>query len=509
MYGRRVITTDVEDITSKNVVGVLQTAMTTHIQNQTEIQCLYDYYKGKQPILNRVKVVREEINNKVIENAAYEIVEFKTGYFTYEPVQYVSASDSDEVTQDIETLNKYMMAIGKSGMDVELAMWFHVCGTAYRMVLPNKNKKKDDGDVPFELYVLDPRNTFVVRHNGLGNKPVMACKYVARTDGTVVYNCYTEDKFFKISDQISIILEKPNPLGIPIIEYPANFARLGAFEVVMSLIDAINEIESNRVDAIQQFVQAILLFHNVKIDEDSYKSLKEKGAISYKDVDPQLRADIQYLCEELNQDQTQTVVDHLYTRILTVCGMPNRNGGGGSTSDTGKAVIYRDGWGAAEYRAKLTESCFRSSENAFLRLIMKICRDTDDINLKPTDFEIRMPRRNYDNVKEKADTLCMMLDSNKIEPKLAFEHCGLFIDPETAYQMSKTYAEEQEKKIIAELNKTAGIGGSYSSGAAVVVGGGGGDSGYKTTHKKKSSKKQQKKGNGVRDGDGDGIVNEE
>ena len=277
----------------------------------------------------------------------------------------------------------------------------------------------------------------------------------------------------------------------------------------MSLIDAINEIESNRVDAIQQFVQAILLFHNVKIDEDSYKSLKEKGAISYKDVDPQLRADIQYLCEELNQDQTQTVVDHLYTRILTVCGMPNRNGGGGSTSDTGKAVIYRDGWGAAEYRAKLTESCFRSSENAFLRLIMKICRDTDDINLKPTDFEIRMPRRNYDNVKEKADTLCMMLDSNKIEPKLAFEHCGLFIDPETAYQMSKTYAEEQEKKIIAELNKTAGIGGSYSSGAAVVVGGGGGDSGYKTTHKKKSSKKQQKKGNGVRDGDGDGIVNEE
>lgn len=462
MYGRRVIFTDVEDITRDNVVGVLQTAMTTHTQNQSEINYLYNYYKGEQPVLQREKVVRPEINNTVVENAAYEIVEFKTGYFTYEPVQYVSTSDSEDVTKKVEKLNKYMMALGKSGMDVELAMWFHICGVGYRMVLPNRIKLPEDGNVPFELYVLDPRNTFIVRNNGLGNKPVMACKYVNRQDGTVVYNCYTRDKFFKITDMTSVVDEQPNPLGIPIVEYPANLARLGAFEVVMSLIDAINEVESDRVDAIEQFVQAILLFHNVVIDDNIFKELREKGAISFKDIDPQMKAEIKYLVENLDQNQTETAVDHMYERILTICGMPNRNGGGHSTSDTGKAVIYRDGWGAAEYRAKLTESCFRCSENEFIRLVMKICRDMDDINLKPTDFEIRMPRRNYDNIKEKADVLTMMLDNGKIDPKLAFEHCGMFIDPETAYQLSKTYAEAHQDEQIEGTK--ADLGSNWVSG---------------------------------------------
>ena len=37
-----------------------------------------------------------------------------------------------------------------------------------------------------------------------------------------------------------------------------------------------------------------------------------------------------------------------------------------------------------------------------------------------------------------------MLGSDKIDPKLAFESCGLFTDPEMAYEMSKKYAEKIE-----------------------------------------------------------------
>jgi hypothetical protein len=38
-----------------------------------------------------------------------------------------------------------------------------------------------------------------------------------------------------------------------------------------------------------------------------------------------------------------------------------------------------------------------------------------------------------------------MLQQNKIHPRLAFQHSGLFTDPESAYQLSKEYAEEQAK----------------------------------------------------------------
>jgi hypothetical protein len=41
-----------------------------------------------------------------------------------------------------------------------------------------------------------------------------------------------------------------------------------------------------------------------------------------------------------------------------------------------------------------------------------------------------------------------MLQQNKIHPRLAFENCGLFIDAERAYAMSKEYEEEQAKKAV-------------------------------------------------------------
>lgn len=90
MYGRQVIYTDAKEIDKENVVEVLEKALQTHRRNRSEIQYLYDYYKGKQPILNRVKEVRPEINNKIVENNANHIVSFKVGYLMGEPVQYMT-----------------------------------------------------------------------------------------------------------------------------------------------------------------------------------------------------------------------------------------------------------------------------------------------------------------------------------------------------------------------------------------------------------------------------------
>jgi hypothetical protein len=39
-----------------------------------------------------------------------------------------------------------------------------------------------------------------------------------------------------------------------------------------------------------------------------------------------------------------------------------------------------------------------------------------------------------------------MLQQPKIHPRLAFTHCGLFSDPESAYTMSNEYYEEQMEK---------------------------------------------------------------
>lgn len=444
LNGRRMILTDETEVNIGNVVQILRKALPYHWKNRSEISYLWSYYKGRQPILNRVKEVRPEITNKIVENRANEIVSFKSGYLMGEPLQYVSRGNAENIADAINQLNEFVFAEEKPAKDKELADWFHICGTSFRMVLPDEMAGEDD-ESPFEIYTLDPRNTFVVYNNGLGNKPILGVKYVVDENGVVHYSCYSDHEYFEIVES-KVVSYDTHILGeIPIIEYPLNMARIGAFELVIPLLDAINSTDSNRLDGVEQFIQALMLFHNVDISSEDFDELRERGAIKFKDIDPQLKAEINYLVSNLNQGETQTLVDHMYQTVLTICGMPNRNGGS-STSDTGSAVIMRDGWSAAEARAKDSELMFKKSERIFLKVVLNICRTLADMDLKVCNVEIRFTRRNYENILQKAQVLDLMLKNNKIHPRLAFEHCGLFVDSDLAYTLSAEYAEEQEQK---------------------------------------------------------------
>ena len=457
LFGRRVIYTEATDINEGNIIDVLQKALFTHLQNQAEIHYLYWYYKGEQPILHRVKEVRPEINNMVVENRANEIVSFKTAYQVGEPIQYVSRGGDEDISSEVLKLNDYMLSEDKPSKDKELAEWLFICGTSYRMVLPDALADVEEDEAPFEIFTLDPRYTFVVYSVGLGHKPMMGVRYVCREDGTLVFSCWTENRYFEVWNTWSVVRAEDQIFGIPIVEYPANMARLGAFEIVIPLLDAINMTESNRIDGVEQFVQALMLFHNVDISSEDFGKLKELGAIKFKDIDATLKAEIQYLTSEMNQTQTQTLVDSMYETVLTICGMPNRNGGT-STSDTGSAVIMRDGWSAAEARAKDTELVFKKSEKEFLKLVLRICRDMGHLSLKLSALEIRFTRRNYENIAQKSTVLTQMLACDKIAPELAFTHCGLFSDPQLAYRMSMDYMAEQEKKAAQKAAQNGGNG---------------------------------------------------
>jgi len=126
--------------------------------------------------------------------------------------------------------------------------------------------------------------------------------------------------------------------------------------------------------------------------------------------------------------------------------MPNRNGGT-STSDTGAAVLLRDGWSLAEARAKDSEHMFKLSEKQMLKLVLRICRDLSDLKLKLSDISLKFTRRNYENIQSKSQVLDLMLNNEKIHPLLAFESSGMFVDPESAYMLSMDYYKEQQSKV--------------------------------------------------------------
>lgn len=452
MNGRRIIKTSITEITENNVIEVLNKALAVHDLNRSDIDYLWKYYKGEQPIRHRVKDVRPEICNKIVENRANEIVSFKVGYLCGEPIQYVSRNGGDEVVKAINTLNEYMFAEDKAAQDQELVEWQMICGTAFRLVLPDEVGEEDEA--PFELYTLDPRDTFVVYSNEIGNKPVMAVKYSKDDDEIFHYSIYTENRYFHVDgDILNREKSRPHALNmIPIFEYPANNARLGAFEIVLPLLDTINKVDSNRMDGVEQLVQAFIKFINCDISKEEYEEFLQLGAIKVKSVDGQT-ADVGVVTSELNQSQSQTLKEDIYNAVLTICGMPNRNGGT-STSDTGSAVLLRDGWSDAEARAKDSENVFKRSEKKMLKLVLRICRDLGGVNLYLKDIDMKFTRRNYEAIQSKSQVLISMLQEPKIHPQLAFQHSGMFSDSESAYTMSMKYYEEQQEKAKALVQKT-------------------------------------------------------
>lgn len=465
-YGRRVIYTDEAFITAQNVVAEVNKALLVHLQNRTEIQDLYDYYRGITPILSKTKEIREEINHKVNENIAYEIVQFHKGFGFGEEIQCIrreasqhaekagehSESDTQhdyQIAQDISALNGYLADADKHACDNEIAEWLLICGVGYRFESARPSYR--EGDItPVLTYSLDPRNTFVVYSSGVGHQPVMGVTYVTQANGMTAYTVYTSTDVFQFStgansnptgsgDGVQVSLNPLYPY-IPIIEYPADNARLGCFEVAIPLLDAINELQSNRMDDVVQTVNAFLAILGGEITSEVYEKIMEFKMLALPDG-----VDAKYLSAPLNGSDIQTLKNDLRQAVLTICAMPNRNGGS-STSDTGVAVIYRDGWEAAEAKAKSIELLFKKSEKVMLRITLKILADTVGTSLTMADIESHFNRRNFANMTAKANILVQLLQCEKVHPELAFIYSDIDPDPEGAWLLSKAYYEEERDR---------------------------------------------------------------
>lgn len=448
LNGRARIYTDKKEITVDNVADVVAQAYSTHLKNRGEIQYLWDYFRGKQDIRCKQKQIRPEINNKVVVNRASEIVVFKSAYFLDEPIQYISNGGDEATSEKVKRFNDFMIAEDKVSLDKEIVDWMHICGVGVRMV--TSDKQPEENGSPLLIYSLDPREAFVIYYSGLGHKPMAGVIRQKDEDGQWMHCVYTETFYCEIKgDKVENAQSRAIPY-IPIIEYENNTARMGAFEVVLSLLNAINDLESNRVDDIAQFVQSILVFENCEINQEKANALLEKLGLMISS-DPTKPAKVYRVDGQLDHNGAQTIVDDLYDAVLTICGMPNRNGGS-STSDTGRATIMRDGWQAAESRAEDTEKMFNRSERQFLKIALYICRTMADLDLAVSDIKIEHTRNNLSNMQSRMQILCEGLNNDKIHPKIPWVISGM-PNAEEWYRISSEYYEQQQAELERQLER--------------------------------------------------------
>ena len=477
LFGRRQIFTSERYVTKDNVLSILTNALAVHARNRVEEKYLEDYVRGDQPVRYRVKNVNGEINNKVVVNIANQIVTFKTAEFAGEPIQYVSRGSKKSVPRKIKDLNSMMLTEGKQSKDMKLAYHMFTNGVAYRLVTHDSRPSAELYDeAPFEIHIPDPKNTFMVRLNDVTKRPVMAVTYVYKDgldSGGIQYTVYTEDATYTIDGGLTeanaVISEVRHNFGlIPMIEYPCNPLYMSPVEVVHDLLNAISLTQSNRLDGIEQFIQAIMVFEGVDITREQFLELKDLGALKLPPTADGRPSRVYYLNEQLDQSQTQTLVDDMYQTVLQIVGMPSQGNANTSDSSNNGAIIMKNGWWNAEARSLETEGMWKEAETEFLKVVLRIFNQTNTLTgLAVSDLEPKFGRRSYEDLLTKTQSFSSLI-SAQVPPIQAFKFSRLSKDPEADALMYEEYQEERAEK----LDQMAGVGGgSVGGGSSVSVGG--------------------------------------
>jgi SPP1 family phage portal protein len=437
-FGRKIAYTGVDQITPQNVAQVLSDTIGIHNRNRTLIDYLYRYYKGDQPILYREKLVRPEVNNKVVENHALETVKFKAGQIYGEPIQYVCKKKkaSEKINEQVDRFNDYLDEANADARNIQLGIYQSAVGTAYKAIL-REDEWTENGDLPpFRIFIPSPQDVYIVYSNATG-KPMLSVQILKDEDNQQYYQCYSSRQYFKIQNAVVTESGINGFGGIPIVEYPNNHDRLSDIEIAITMYDAINKYQSDRLNGVEQFVQALMKFKNCEIDEAEFVKMVKLGAVSVKDVGNGTQSDVDLMTAELNQSESQVAKDDIYNNMLIVEAMPNRQSNTGG--DTGNAVYLRNGWDFAERDAKLVEAFTKEAEKASARIILNIIRKTSmDVNISTRDFDVKITRNPTDNMLVKAQALDYLF-KNKIHPLIALITCGLFSDPQKVYEMSLPY----------------------------------------------------------------------
>ena len=194
--GRRVIFTDVERVTTSNVIDILANAMSDFLANAEECDRLLQIEAGVMP-LTREKTVRKEINVETVDPVANEITEFKRAYHWGIPITLVQRGEKDSgeayEALAIALLNECYSAENSGKKQNALGRFVEICGIGYTFIDIKLNWA--EGDSYFQYETLDPRFSFVVRSSRYADHRIMlGVTFRVDSMGNKYFTCFSSDR---------------------------------------------------------------------------------------------------------------------------------------------------------------------------------------------------------------------------------------------------------------------------------------------------------------------------
>lgn len=428
-------------------IELLVRCISNHSAMIDRYETLNNYYDGKHKILNRVFDNPNIPNNKIVANHAEYITDMATGYVFGTPITY-SGDGADE-------LNDVFTQIDEDSHNNELAIDMSILGVGYELLFMN------DDEIPFpELAVSSPFNTFLVCDTTVKHKPMFAVTYnekfdINDTSKGYDVNVYTDKEVihYFFTDLSSKSPEEKDRVehyfgGIPIIEYKNNKKLKGDFEGVLSLIDAYDKLQSDRVNDKEQLVDAFLVIVGQSLgDTKDEVSETVKYLMENKIIELDKDGDAKWLVKQLNEDQVEVlkkaIKDDIHEFSKTPC-LTDENFVGNASGIAMKYKLL-----GFEQLGKTKERYFKQG----LRQRLKLMSNIENIrakNIDPNNIDIAMKRS------LPVDDELMARIAQETDGFISWETRVKRFDGEIDIEEERKRLEEENKKKVEDQQKMFG-----------------------------------------------------
>ena len=470
-YTENQLLTGTQEEKDAKIIDILNNAIPLHNINSADSEYLQNYLYGDQDIKNKIKHTRTEINNKSVENWAWAFQEWKKAFLLGKPIQY--APLDDKANNEITKLNNYVIYEDKDQLDQDIYEDIFTVGRGYRYV--NYSKINEDDESPFELLNLDVLNTEVVYSSSIEHEQLLSFvqtskKYIVQevnpdtgekesvTKYYDEYTVYTRNMKYIVDNKIGTLrITKRDEIIHKchlVTEYYFNRKRMSFLEICKDIFDDINYVENLDKDDIEAFVNSIMVFTNAEVDEKGMEKIKKYGAVSIKSTD-QKKASVELLQSRLKALDTQIYYLRKLSALHSILSVPEATSNGSlSNAETGKGFLTGQGFTSASIRVENEEKAFKKCDRNALKIILKICRNASDSeikNLKVSAIDIKFSRDLSDNLLVKTQAL-MNLQSVNMPPQIANAVVGLFSDPVAVTKLQEAYMA-QKALLQNEINK--------------------------------------------------------
>lgn len=359
------------------------------------MQRLREYYDCKHDIRCRAKRPGDA-NNKLCHDFPGYIVAMASGYLAGNAISYASSDQPDSIA----ALQDAYKRVSIDSVDSELATDASIYGKGVEIVYAGRDSMP-------HASTLDPRCAFVVYDDTVEHAPLFGVHWYDHylTNGTkdgIRANVYTASAHYTYSGMDIEHITMTGPAAphrfgdVPLIEYWNNAQERGDFERVLSLIDAYNLLESDRINDKQQFVDAIMVFYGVSAamsettpddPRPAAQKLKEDRALFFPEYE---RNRFEWVTKQLNEEQVEVLKDALKTDIHKFSMVPDLTDEQFAGNSSGVAMKYK--LLGLEQLTKVKERWFREGLRWRLRMFARFLAIKGEAPLDPETVTMTFTR---------------------------------------------------------------------------------------------------------------------